>query len=141
MRATSLLQRLLLCAQDALGHSRPCAGNLVPALHCSLLQSWRCISDLITHCCWNARLPFTGEALMLTSRWLCVQVVQAFVRQAMGFLDSAPSKEDKVELIKTLQSITEGKVNMDACKLVVGTDLSSAINPAPLLRLQRCPQP
>ena len=38
------------------------------------------------------------------------QVVQAFVRQAMGFLDRAPSQEDKVELIKTLQSITEGKV-------------------------------
>ena len=32
------------------------------------------------------------------------------MRQAMGFLDKAPSQEDKVELIKTLQSITEGKV-------------------------------
>ena len=40
-----------------------------------------------------------------------LQVVQAFVRQAMGFLDKAPSQEDKVELIKTLQSITEGKVS------------------------------
>ena len=32
------------------------------------------------------------------------------MRQAMGFLDLAPTKADKVELIKTLQSITEGKV-------------------------------
>ena len=39
-----------------------------------------------------------------------MQVVQAFVRQAMGFLESAPTQADKVELIKTLQSITEGKV-------------------------------
>ena len=41
---------------------------------------------------------------------MVLQVVQAFVRQAMGFLDKAPSQGDKVELIKTLQSITEGKV-------------------------------
>ncbi len=39
-----------------------------------------------------------------------MQVVQAFVRQAMGYVDQAPDKETRVELIKTLQTVTEGKV-------------------------------
>ena len=39
-----------------------------------------------------------------------LQVVQAFVRQAMGYVDQAPDKETRVELIKTLQTVTEGKV-------------------------------
>ena len=38
------------------------------------------------------------------------QAVQAFVRQAMGYIDHTPDKETKVELIKTLQTVTEGKV-------------------------------
>lgn len=39
-----------------------------------------------------------------------VQAVQAFVRQAMGYVEQTPNAETKVELIKTLQSVTEGKV-------------------------------
>lgn len=39
-----------------------------------------------------------------------LQVVQAFVRQAMGYLGQTPDLETKVELIKNLQSVTEGKV-------------------------------
>jgi hypothetical protein len=39
-----------------------------------------------------------------------LQVVQAFVRQAMGYLDATPDKEIQVSLIKTLQTVTEGKV-------------------------------
>jgi len=39
-----------------------------------------------------------------------LQVVQAFVRQAMDFVEETPDREIKVELIKTLQTVTEGKV-------------------------------
>jgi hypothetical protein len=38
------------------------------------------------------------------------QVVQAFVRQAMGYVDQAPDKETRVALIEALQTVTEGKV-------------------------------
>ncbi|KAK9826909.1 hypothetical protein WJX81_008396 [Elliptochloris bilobata] len=41
------------------------------------------------------------------------QVVQAFVRQAMGYVDQAPDKETRVELIKTLQTVTEGKIYVE----------------------------
>lgn len=41
---------------------------------------------------------------------MVLQVVQAFVRQAMGYLDATPDKETQVSLIKTLQTVTEGKV-------------------------------
>ena len=33
------------------------------------------------------------------------------MRQAMGYLDQAPDKDTRVELIKTLQTVTEGKVS------------------------------
>ena len=32
------------------------------------------------------------------------------MRQAMTYIDHTPDKETRVELIKTLQSVTEGKV-------------------------------
>eukprot|EP00891_Asterochloris_glomerata_P006770 jgi/Astpho2/6770/e_gw1.00103.16.1_t len=38
------------------------------------------------------------------------QAVQAFVRQAMSYVDQTPEQETKVELIRTLQSVTEGKI-------------------------------
>lgn len=38
------------------------------------------------------------------------QVIQAFVRQAMGYIEQTPDKETKISLIKTLQGVTEGKV-------------------------------
>lgn len=38
-------------------------------------------------------------------------MVQAFVRQAMGFVEDTPDRETKEELIKTLQTVTEGKVS------------------------------
>jgi hypothetical protein len=41
---------------------------------------------------------------------LCTQVIQSFVRQAMGYVDSLPDKETQSSLIKTLQTVTEGKV-------------------------------
>lgn len=47
------------------------------------------------------------------------QVIQAFVRQAMSYLDATPDKETQVSLIKTLQTVTEGKV----CDVMRGTAL------------------
>jgi len=41
-----------------------------------------------------------------------LQVIQAFVRQAMSYMDSTPDKETQVSLIKTLQTVTEGKVRL-----------------------------
>jgi 26S proteasome regulatory subunit N5 len=41
---------------------------------------------------------------------ICVQAVQAFVKQGMSYINLTPDLETKVELIKTLQSVTEGKV-------------------------------
>jgi 26S proteasome regulatory subunit N5 len=39
-----------------------------------------------------------------------LQAIQAFVRQAISFIDLAPNQETKISLIKTLQAVTEGKV-------------------------------
>ena len=39
-----------------------------------------------------------------------LQVVQAFVRKSMGYIEQTPDKDSKLELIKTLQTVTEGKV-------------------------------
>lgn len=47
-----------------------------------------------------------------------VQAVQAFVRQAMGYIGDTPDKETKVELIKTLQTVTEGKVLLHATSVL-----------------------
>lgn len=38
------------------------------------------------------------------------QAIQTFVRQAMTYLDQTPDKDVKVSLIKTLQTVTEGKI-------------------------------
>ena len=38
------------------------------------------------------------------------QAIQAFVRQSIGYLEHSPDKETKISLIKTLLTVTEGKV-------------------------------
>lgn len=43
---------------------------------------------------------------------MCWQAVQAFVKQAVSYVDKAPDRETTVELIKTLQAVTEGKVSL-----------------------------
>eukprot|EP00878_Enallax_costatus_P020026 GHUV01021155.1.p1 GENE.GHUV01021155.1~~GHUV01021155.1.p1 ORF type:complete len:443 (+),score=148.88 GHUV01021155.1:324-1652(+) len=48
--------------------------------------------------------------LLAKRRGQLKQVIQAFVRQAMSYIDSAPDKETQVSLIKTLQTVTEGKI-------------------------------
>lgn len=52
--------------------------------------------------------------MLLCGPW-CMQAIQAFVRQAMTYIDHTPDKETKVSLIKTLQSVTEGKVGRPLC--------------------------
>ncbi len=47
-----------------------------------------------------------------------MQAVQAFVMQAMEYVERTPNEETKVELIKTLQSVTEGKVHILAQDVV-----------------------
>lgn len=56
--------------------------------------------------------PGLNEHILLLAkrRSQLKQAVQAFVRQAMGYVDEAPDEAARVELIKTLQSVTEGKV-------------------------------
>ena len=58
--------------------------------------------------------PGLNEHILLLAkrRSQLKQAVQAFVRQAMGYVDEAPDEAARVELIKTLQSVTEGKVNL-----------------------------
>ncbi|KAK9797011.1 hypothetical protein WJX73_004598 [Symbiochloris irregularis] len=41
------------------------------------------------------------------------QAVQAFVKQAVSYVDKAPDRETTVELIKTLQAVTEGKMYVE----------------------------
>lgn len=48
--------------------------------------------------------------LLAKRRGQLKQVTQNFVRQAMSYLDQAPDKETLVSMIKTLQSVTEGKI-------------------------------
>lgn len=39
------------------------------------------------------------------------QAIQAIVRQTMGYVDEVPDVAAKVQLIKMLQAVTEGKVS------------------------------
>ncbi len=57
--------------------------------------------------------PGLNEHILLLAkrRSQLKQAVQAFVRQAMGYIDEAPDEATRVQLIKTLQSVTEGKVH------------------------------
>ena len=66
------------------------------------------------------------------------QAVQAFVRQAMTYIDHTPDKETRVELIKTLQSVTEGKVrpvHAGAPSMVCLFCMAARIHAIALLRL------
>lgn len=43
--------------------------------------------------------------------WILVQAVQAMVQQAMQYIDQTPDLDTKIELIKTLNSVSAGKVS------------------------------
>ena len=60
-----------------------------------------------------------------------LQAVQAFVKQAVSYVDHAPDRDTTVELIKTLQSVTEGKVSrrqaaQHSCYFLQGHNVSMA---------------
>lgn len=63
---------------------------------------WRWSPALASLCCCHV----SPSAVLLR----VLQVIQAFVRQAMSYIDTLPDKETQVSLIKTLQTVTEGKV-------------------------------
>lgn len=42
---------------------------------------------------------------------IIMQAVQAMVHQAMQYIDKTPDLDSKIELIKTLNSVSAGKVN------------------------------
>lgn len=77
------------------------------------------VCDVVGKSLGSSSIPFldhhnwteaTAAKGTLIWRWLAMQAIQAFVRQAMGFIDQTPDQESQVALIKTLQSVTEGKV-------------------------------
>ena len=65
----------------------------------------------------NCLLSLLGFVVM-QAHVVLLQAVQAFVRQGMDYVEKTPNEETKVELIKTLQSVTEGKVDILAQDVV-----------------------
>ncbi|GMH32467.1 hypothetical protein BSKO_00301 [Bryopsis sp. KO-2023] len=66
--------------------------------------------------CFDAKdWKLLNEQIVLLSkrRGQLKQAVQSFVRQSIGYLDHTPDKETKVELIKTLQAVSEGKIYVE----------------------------
>jgi hypothetical protein len=61
-------------------------------------------------------------------RCYALQVIQAFVRQAMAYIDGLPDKESQVSLIKTLQTVTEGKVRHSSSQQPTAAALLSALD-------------
>jgi hypothetical protein len=43
--------------------------------------------------------------------YICMQAVTAMVQQAMQYIDETPDVETRIELIKTLNSVSAGKVS------------------------------
>jgi 26S proteasome regulatory subunit N5 len=112
--------------QNSIGHPVP-QGKLTQCLEALLnLEKTARLAEDVTACkasC-SAILEVCHKAkdwkqleeqivLLAKRRGQLKQVIQAFVRQAMGYISSAPSKETQVSLIKTLQTVTEGKVRQD----------------------------
>uniref|UniRef100_A0A7R9YZL2 PCI domain-containing protein n=1 Tax=Chlamydomonas euryale TaxID=1486919 RepID=A0A7R9YZL2_9CHLO len=71
-----------------------------------------CCSAILSTCFEAGDWKMLEEHIMLLSkrRSQLKQAIQAFVRQAMTYIDKAPNQEAKVALIKTLQAVTEGKI-------------------------------
>lgn len=49
---------------------------------------------------------------LVTRLLLCTQAVTAMVQQAMQYIDETPDLETRIELIKTLNSVSAGKVSL-----------------------------
>jgi hypothetical protein len=82
------------------------------------IAALRAACSAVLAACFSAReWKLLEEHVVLLSkrRGQLRQVIQSFVRQAMGYIDKTPDKATKVSLIKTLQTVTEGKVRGWGC--------------------------
>jgi len=52
------------------------------------------------------------ELSVIKEMVLCLQAVTAMVQQAMQYIDETPDVETRIELIKTLNSVSAGKVSV-----------------------------
>eukprot|EP00873_Tetraselmis_striata_P044662 jgi/Tetstr1/464926/TSEL_009660.t1 len=80
------------------------------------LRATKMCCTAVLEVCYDAKdWKLLNEHVMLLAkrRAQLKQAVQAFVRQAMGYISDTPDLPTKVELIKTLQSVTEGKIYVE----------------------------
>jgi len=63
---------------------------------CYQAKDWKLLEEQVT--------------LLAKRRSQLKQAIQAFVRQAMGYIEEIADKDTKISLIKTLQAVTEGKI-------------------------------
>lgn len=87
------LEKTARLAEDVTGSKAACGAVLDV---CYAARDWKQLEEHIV--------------LLAKRRGQLKQVTQAFVRQAMGYIDGLPDKESQVSLIKTLQTVTEGKI-------------------------------
>ena len=64
---------------------------------------------------------------MLITGLFLVQAVTAMVQQAMQYIDETPDIEARVELIKTLNNVSAGKVDLNYLYSLI--KISSSISP------------
>jgi hypothetical protein len=66
-------------------------------------------------------LSFAATHATTRPRSLRPQVISDIVQTAMAFIDKLPSRDDKIELITTLRTVTEGRVRNQHTHLPRGT--------------------
>lgn len=87
------LEKMSRLAEDITATKASCAAVLEV---CFQAKQWKLLEEQIM--------------LLAKRRSQLKQAIQAFVRQAMTYIDQTPDKETKVSLIKTLETVTEGKI-------------------------------
>lgn len=87
------LEKMSRLAEDVTATKASCSAVLEV---CYQAQQWKLLEEQIL--------------LLAKRRSQLKQAIQAFVRQAMTYIDQTPNAETKVSLIKTLQAVTEGKI-------------------------------
>ena len=63
-----------------------------------------------TQLCASMTLNLAHLCLGKADRRHATQAIQSFVRQSMAYIPQTPDKGTRIELIRTLQTVTEGKV-------------------------------
>uniref|UniRef100_A0A7S0WTH9 PCI domain-containing protein n=1 Tax=Chlamydomonas leiostraca TaxID=1034604 RepID=A0A7S0WTH9_9CHLO len=87
------LEKMSRLAEDITAAKASCSAVLEV---CYQAKQWKLLEEQIM--------------LLAKRRSQLKQAIQAFVRQAMTYIDQTPDKETKVSLIKTLETVTEGKI-------------------------------